>query len=86
MVFILIKRENPSYEQIEWWEIDEESKPLLENFSSNDIKLYNRAGGHNYLLKSDTVLEIVEGKDWSKLDALKYRKRSSLYKELKFNK
>lgn len=87
MVFILVKRKLAgSYTQ--WYSI--RNKNLLNNIEYNeigcsDVKLETYGGGHDYLVDSDIVLEILESKDWDVLDLLRNRSKTSEYKELKAN-
>jgi hypothetical protein len=50
-----------------------------------EIKLYNSVGGWNCLRESDTVLEILDAKDWDVLEKLKHRKKTTSYQRLKEN-
>lgn len=88
MVFILIKREyNPENPSMEWWKINPSDKERLNLPISNrpEIKLYNSSGGYNCLLDSDTVIEVLEGKDWDILEKLEYREKTTYYQRLKAN-
>lgn len=86
MVFILIKRNN---NYIEWWKINPSDKKYLDNYrdpDSPEIKLYNWGGGWNTLgSESDTILEVLEAKNWEVLEKLEHREKTTYYQNLKKN-
>lgn len=83
MVFLLLKRHGGF---VEWWNIDASSKQYLDRYREPNcpqIKLYNGGGGWNELGKeSDTILEVLEAKDWDVLEKLEHRQKTSTYKNL----
>ena len=89
MVFILIKRAgyNPENPSTEWWNITPSDKNKLDLPipTRPEIKLFNGGGGYNFLLESDTILELLMAKDWDILEELEHRQKTTYYQRLKEN-
>lgn len=88
MVFVLIKREKPK--MVCWFSAgviyQEELKNVrYDSHGCSDIKLENGGGGYNYLVQSDVIVEIVEGKNWDVVETLENREKTSFYQQLKKN-
>ena len=82
-VYVLIHRR--FYKSTEWWNIDSTDEQFL-NLPLDerpDIKLYNDAGGYNYLLSTDEIKEILHTNDKNEIFSLENRKKTSAYQNFK---
>jgi len=82
LTFILIYR--GFYKTYEWWRITSAKEiEIKKQMPEYELKLYNYANGHNYLMSDDVIMEVLEHTSWDTIYGPDCQAKTSLYKRMK---